>query len=469
MECCPNTVCINCFVVPCTESIELNLVATTTEVLMMVYTFNHANIKTNIDAVTGENIVIPNNFNEDYSNPVRFYKADGTLYNNTCYILNTMPTTTDSADVEPIPPTIEYQIKEEKGQPNGYASLDDKGKVPLSQLPTINNTAILSFTTIYVDNGNPSSTDTRASLSKYDFTFPFRTIEAALATAIAGDTIYIKKGIGNYTFTATPVIPLKIIIDGGNVSFTNVTINMVASNNFISVLNNATLTITALTITDANCNITSDNTGTITGGAINVSATDTTKLFSVQDFKAVSGTYDMTGSAVSLFNQISLFKGTFLGIGNMTQILNVQWLYDAALIGLGTNLGTLSCKQCTITAPNNWFVATTTNALTVYFDDVTFNAKAIFTDCANGSQVKLYNSNLSLSRHIGNIYGTSKMVGNNEIVNCIIRDSQTFNGLLLNCAGNLLVNGLISNIDYIVPSANIQPTVSNIFNFVTAP
>jgi hypothetical protein len=48
--------------------------------------------------------------------------------------------------------------------------------------------------TIYVDKDSPSATDTRGSISKYSYIYPFASITAATAAAESGDTIKVLAG-----------------------------------------------------------------------------------------------------------------------------------------------------------------------------------------------------------------------------------------------------------------------------------
>lgn len=79
--------------VPCAETVTLPIEATETATWKMIYEFNGATIRTDIDVTEGVNIAIPASvLNENYQTVVRFYKADNTQFEDKCYRLNVMAT-----------------------------------------------------------------------------------------------------------------------------------------------------------------------------------------------------------------------------------------------------------------------------------------------------------------------------------------------------------------------------------------
>jgi len=92
MICCSKYECLECYLITCAETIELPIVSDVDETLHMVYEFNGTAVRTDIEAEAGQFLVVPNTFNENYSYKIAFYKSDGSLLNDTCYILKTMNT-----------------------------------------------------------------------------------------------------------------------------------------------------------------------------------------------------------------------------------------------------------------------------------------------------------------------------------------------------------------------------------------
>ncbi len=92
MKCCANIEVVCYFVMPCSDVVTIPIIPTETETLKMVSTFNRTNYAVDIEVQAGQPIVIPNSLNEYANTSVRFYKADGSLLNDTCYILVAFPT-----------------------------------------------------------------------------------------------------------------------------------------------------------------------------------------------------------------------------------------------------------------------------------------------------------------------------------------------------------------------------------------
>lgn len=73
----------------CPDTIELVLEATETATWIWEWEFNGKWFGGYIDVTNGENIELPFVFNENYIHQIKFTKADGTLFNDTCYKLDT--------------------------------------------------------------------------------------------------------------------------------------------------------------------------------------------------------------------------------------------------------------------------------------------------------------------------------------------------------------------------------------------
>lgn len=88
---CENNACLELAprVLQCGENIVTLLAADETNTWLMSYEFNGRWFSENIDVVDGEFVELPFVFNEQYSHLLKFYKADGSLFNDTCYTLDT--------------------------------------------------------------------------------------------------------------------------------------------------------------------------------------------------------------------------------------------------------------------------------------------------------------------------------------------------------------------------------------------
>jgi len=78
----------------CPDTVELDLAVPSLDpaesyVWTFLYEFNGIWKGGSIDVTTGENIEFPWVFNENYIHLIKIYEADGTLFNDTCYKLDT--------------------------------------------------------------------------------------------------------------------------------------------------------------------------------------------------------------------------------------------------------------------------------------------------------------------------------------------------------------------------------------------
>lgn len=73
----------------CPGTVELDLAANATGVWTFLYEFNGKWKGGSIDVTNGENIELPWVFNENYIHQIKIYDADGDLFNDTCYKLDT--------------------------------------------------------------------------------------------------------------------------------------------------------------------------------------------------------------------------------------------------------------------------------------------------------------------------------------------------------------------------------------------
>lgn len=76
-------------IVQCDELILTTLVASQTGTWLMKYEFNGSWFGEEIDVTTGQYIELPFVFNENYNHTIEFYNTSDTLFNDTCYTLDT--------------------------------------------------------------------------------------------------------------------------------------------------------------------------------------------------------------------------------------------------------------------------------------------------------------------------------------------------------------------------------------------
>lgn len=86
---CDITVCLS--IVPaitdCADDIAVLLTADETSTWLMQYEFNGRQFGRDILVTEGQNVVLPNVFNEMYTHVIKFYRENGEQVNDTCYIL----------------------------------------------------------------------------------------------------------------------------------------------------------------------------------------------------------------------------------------------------------------------------------------------------------------------------------------------------------------------------------------------
>lgn len=119
------------------ETITIDLEANQTGTWAMEYEFNGRWFKEEISVENGENIALPNVFNEAYIHQIKLKNTAGELFNDTCYKLNTnnipsytpvTPDTDESEDVKVIEYTIMTTPDEDNPneQPEGHVITDNR-------------------------------------------------------------------------------------------------------------------------------------------------------------------------------------------------------------------------------------------------------------------------------------------------------------------------------------------------------
>lgn len=89
MYCAEEIVCLG-EVCSCGSAVELPLIAEITGVVVMNVRFNGVTIKRDVNIVSGQNITVPNVFNENYLHEIWFEDSDGVLYNNVHFSIKTV-------------------------------------------------------------------------------------------------------------------------------------------------------------------------------------------------------------------------------------------------------------------------------------------------------------------------------------------------------------------------------------------
>lgn len=103
MSCCPNIVnkCLN--VNPCDSAVDMDLLSTFTGILTVLVEFNGTWNQAKYSVASGDEIVLPNNFNTDYNHTIKFVLPNGSLMNDTCYCYNIKSVTGTSNTDVPMP------------------------------------------------------------------------------------------------------------------------------------------------------------------------------------------------------------------------------------------------------------------------------------------------------------------------------------------------------------------------------
>jgi hypothetical protein len=94
MNCgCKTYECLDVYLAGCAAVVVLPIVADQTGTWIMITEFNGQHLRTDVNVTSGSPITIPvSALNENYRHTIRFYKTDGTIFNDTCYTLNAMAT-----------------------------------------------------------------------------------------------------------------------------------------------------------------------------------------------------------------------------------------------------------------------------------------------------------------------------------------------------------------------------------------
>lgn len=86
---CETYSCLDVDFDPCSDGVELPLVADETGTWTVLIEFNGTWVRLSIEVEDGENIVIPNVLNEFYVHTIRLLNTEKELFNDVCYKLRT--------------------------------------------------------------------------------------------------------------------------------------------------------------------------------------------------------------------------------------------------------------------------------------------------------------------------------------------------------------------------------------------
>lgn len=107
---CTSTECIKVYVSPCDTGIDIGLTAPTDGDYLMFIEFNGTYQRLTITLETGEDIILPNVLNGDYTHELQIFEPDGTLLNNTCYAIHVSAVTGDGNGLTPSPAASTWKI-----------------------------------------------------------------------------------------------------------------------------------------------------------------------------------------------------------------------------------------------------------------------------------------------------------------------------------------------------------------------
>lgn len=75
-------------ILQCGDDIATTLLADESGIWTMAYEFNNSWFAQSISVTNNEIIELPNVFNENYNHTIKLYKTDGSLFDDTCFVLD---------------------------------------------------------------------------------------------------------------------------------------------------------------------------------------------------------------------------------------------------------------------------------------------------------------------------------------------------------------------------------------------
>jgi hypothetical protein len=159
---CTSFDCIEVFRAQCSEEIVLPVAADETATWKMVQEFNGQMLRTDISVADGENLVLPAGvFNENYTHTVRFYKADGSVFNNKCYTLKIMATVFTNPSSGGGSSEVSHVVVSWEADGNTHTDPRFQGRTPATidyGGVTVNEDISIAGTTLTVPNDIPENT-----------------------------------------------------------------------------------------------------------------------------------------------------------------------------------------------------------------------------------------------------------------------------------------------------------------------
>lgn len=107
MACVDEIICLG-EVCSCGDTVEIPLVAETTGTFTMFAKFNGIRITRQIAFIEGENIILPNVFNENYLHEIWFNNLAGDKYKDVNYSIKMVYCTSPETAPPPLPPIEDY-------------------------------------------------------------------------------------------------------------------------------------------------------------------------------------------------------------------------------------------------------------------------------------------------------------------------------------------------------------------------
>jgi len=268
----------------------------------------------------------------------------------------------------------------------------------------------ISGKVIYVDATSPNATNTRGSLSKYNLTYPFATIQAAVNAAATGDSLWVYPG----TYNESIIIGLSGSRSINMLLYSGVTINGGSSYAILSGTGSAQCALNLDMMPNSivrNTGNASDPSGSaviLKGGSNN--GVNITGIGNPLAKSAGAGPDYTTGNpSIISTNSYCLFN---FGIADFNgEKASGVTFYSQNSIPLAATNGTMIYENCVINAPSNYGVFGSVGVLINCL--VVSNRTCVYS--SNTHFAHLINCDLYSTNEFG-VFGTNN-IGGRVIVN----------------------------------------------------
>lgn len=318
------------------------------------------------------------------------------------------------------------------------------------------DSAVVTGRIIYVDTNAPLATDTRTNISKYSESTPFKTVSAAAAVAVLGDSIYVRPGtyseitsinftFSNLTFDGCVFTSTSTITWAG--SFDRRNINII---NFASV----TFTTIGVGVFGFGMNFTGDGTGTLIAQVgSNASSPVISNLLQFTGFFTGTSciiknieTWTCTAMNTSLSASSPLIFENIRNINCSGSNNFMSWSGTGIFVYM---------KNCTLNCTGH-FSDSGFNQATLTIETSTISAAAInATGNGDNQNLLIRNSTLILTSYVHNsTAGTGSVM---KIYNSEIKVGTTF--LFNNASGaKLITKDVLTNATDVIRVGGVLPT-----------